>query len=931
MTTFPQSPLDLRLDFQLGGTWTSIASSYAYQRAGTSPPVKITRGRADETSQATASTSTWQLNNRDGRFSPRNPTGPYYGELGLGTVARWSVAAAATFLRLEDDSASCASCPDAAGLRITGDLDVRADVQLTTWTGGVIAAKWSFGGSSNSWIVNLNPDGTLTLFWSTTGSDLQSLTSSVPLIPQVTATARFCVRVTLDVSSASGHTATWYTGPAGGADGSTWTQLGAPVTGSGTTSIFAGTGTGLSCGTYFPPNIGGGMNGGIWEAEVRSGIGGTVVAHPVFSAQAAGATSFADALANTWTLSGTAELSARDYRFHGAMFLPSKWDSTGTDVWTQVTASGELRRMGQGQKTVQSPLRRGILAQQGILAPVAYWPMEDVTGSVSCASALGGPAMTAGAGVELASDSSSFACSLPLPSMNSGVMAGTVPAYVSNGSLIVRFLMSIQSAPANNSTIIRVAATGTVRALYCYFGTGGTLGIKGLDGSGASVFDSGFVSGMNGLSPVWVSLELRPAGGSTVNWSMATLEPGAAQATGFTGSYTGAIGNATALYPNALGQLGQATIGHMQVQSAWQSLFSLAAPLDAYDGEAAGTRFARLCSDNGIACRVVGPPAGTVAMGAQQSDTLLNLLQACEDCDQGQIFEPRQTFGLGYRTSASMCAQDPAVPLDYPSAHLGMSADDEGLTPADDDQYLKNDITVTRTGGSSFTASLDDESPRSTQVAGDYADSKDENLQSDAQLGSAANWRLHVGTTDEERYPTAPVNLARPELASLAAAVSAVDIGDYAVVTNPPAWLPPGQISQLVLGYTEELGGFFRQIRWNWVPESPYEVGLLDDPVYGRAGSSGSTLHAGITSSAASMQVDTTVFGSALWTTNPAHFPFDVALGGEQMTISGISGTSSPQTFTISARSVNGVVKAHQAGEAVALAHPMIIALAAAG
>ena len=42
-------------------------------------------------------------------------------------------------------------------------------------------------------------------------------------------------------------------------------------------------------------------------------------------------------------------------------------------------------------------------------------------------------------------------------------------------------------------------------------------------------------------------------------------------------------------------------------------------------------------------------------------------------------------------------------------------------------------------------------------------------------------------------------------------------------------------------------------------------------------------------------------------------------MGGEVMTISAISGTSSPQTFTISARSVNGVVRAQTAGQDVRL------------
>ena len=79
---FPQSPLDLRCELDLGGTQTDV-SSYAYERSGDSLPVTLTRGRADESSSANPGTGTWEWNNRDGRFSPKNP-------LSLRTTGCWA-------------------------------------------------------------------------------------------------------------------------------------------------------------------------------------------------------------------------------------------------------------------------------------------------------------------------------------------------------------------------------------------------------------------------------------------------------------------------------------------------------------------------------------------------------------------------------------------------------------------------------------------------------------------------------------------------------------------------------------------------------------------------------------------------------------------------------------------------------------------------
>jgi len=82
VATFPTIGLDVKYELALGGTWTDVTGD-VYQREDTT----ITRGQADESSSSVAQTSqcSFQLDNRSGNYSSRNPVGAYYGQLGRNT------------------------------------------------------------------------------------------------------------------------------------------------------------------------------------------------------------------------------------------------------------------------------------------------------------------------------------------------------------------------------------------------------------------------------------------------------------------------------------------------------------------------------------------------------------------------------------------------------------------------------------------------------------------------------------------------------------------------------------------------------------------------------------------------------------------------------------------------------------------------------
>lgn len=914
--TFPQTILDTRVELLLSGTWTNI-STYVYQRN----PVQIVNGHPDESSAVNPTSCTLTLNNRTGRFSPRNPLGAYYGQLTRNTQMRISLPEGGTYLRMEADGTSYASCPDTASLEVTGDLEIQVDMWLSDYSNSVVASKWQ-GPSNTSWSLAVVDSGALQFSWVDFLAGEVSASSTLPL-PM----GRGAVKVTLAVANG---TVTFYTaatiaGP--------WTQLGSAVVVGTTSSLLAstsplaiGANTSLAAAGSFNATPTKGANGKIYAFKMLNGIGGTVVASPNFTTQAAGATSFADAQSNTWTLSGTAEISDRKYRAHVEVpAWPPRWDPTGTDVYAPIEGSGRWRRLNAGTPPQNSALYRAYVRLSGSTAPVAYWPCEDGNTATSLASGLGGAAMTFAGAPTLASDST-FACSQSLPAVNGSAWTGAVPTYTtpSGAANVLRLLMLVPSGspPPDGAVIASMFTYGTVARVDLIYRSVGNLQLKGYSGAGSTLFDTGLLAFAVLGEHLRVSVELQKSG-SNVQYSVVTLQPGAATGSAVSGTVAGSIGNSYQVQISPGGGLGATVIGHVSVQAVWDSLFNLGAPLNAWSGEYAAVRFARLCAEEGVTSRVYGPPALSTTMGAQTTQTAAALLQECEDADRGLIYEPRQAFGFGYRTRTSMYNQA-GLSLSYTSAHLSPP-----LEPVDDDRLLVNDMTITRSSGGSSARNIATSGPLSTQAppngVGPYGQAKTLNLATDGQLADEAGWAVHLGTVDDLRYPTLSLNLARSELASLYYQVQDVGIGDRTTVSGTPSWLPPDGISQIVQGQTEVCYGYVFTESWTCTPEAPYRVAVLGDTLLGRPDTNGSTLHANITSSATSMQVDIADTKS-LWTTSAGDLPFDIVMGGERITVTNVTGSSSPQTFTLT-RSVNGVVKAQTSGTDVRLWQPMTLGL----
>lgn len=85
---FPVSRLNVKVELWLDGDWVDlIAGGYVYTR----DPIVITYGEPNEGSGVDTGRCTMTINNRDGRFSPRNPRSPYFGVLGRNTPLRVTI------------------------------------------------------------------------------------------------------------------------------------------------------------------------------------------------------------------------------------------------------------------------------------------------------------------------------------------------------------------------------------------------------------------------------------------------------------------------------------------------------------------------------------------------------------------------------------------------------------------------------------------------------------------------------------------------------------------------------------------------------------------------------------------------------------------------------------------------------------------------
>jgi hypothetical protein len=520
-----------------------------------------------------------------------------------------------------------------------------------------------------------------------------------------------------------------------------------------------------------------------------------------------------------------------------------------------------------------------------------------------------------------------------LPGINLSAWFAPIPAYTPGSNRCqLRFIFSVPSGGLGVGLrrIIQLAFVGgSIGNLSVFVDQTGNMWLYVYDTNLTALYTQSIASNINGTAQS-IAIEFQQTTATNVNVDLLSLLPGASSIVQISPSganvpATQTIGfaNSIVVDPDLL-MPSTVAVGHISFHTSSQTLLNLSSQLNAWASETAANRVIRLGVEERLSTSYVGALSVSEAMGPQLPIELLKLLYECPSADLGELYESRGESGLVYRTRQSLCNQSASMTLDYSAGQV------VSLTSTDDDRYLKNDVTVTRVGGTSARRYLATGRlsvlPPDLGGAGRYESTPSVNVYADTQVDDLAGWLLHLGTVDEARYPVVGVDLGNPDLVSAGKQRTAIDleIGSRLVITNPKSGQAVDDISQIVTGLDITLRRFIFTIKYNCVPESPYQIGVLND-TNKRLDSSTTTLTSNLNSTDNSFQVS--ISSGALWTTSAGDMPIKITIGGERMSVGAVSGTSSPQTFSSVTRSVNGVVKSHSSGAEVHVTYPFVLSM----
>jgi hypothetical protein len=861
---FPQTPLPLTVWHAPGASPVDLSGADWSEITGDvreGPGVEVTVGRGDEGNRVDATRCTARLDCRSGNYSPRNPNGVNYGLLGRGTPIQ------ARVTRLVDTF----SRVSASGWGTEPDSGI-------AWTHTSIS-QWTVDGSAGLLDIPVaNQAQTASVV--AAGSDDVDVTHVASLSAVMTGAAwvhATTVRRADESNFFRLHTEF-------STAGTVQVKIAQVLAGSSSDLVgLTSTGVAYSAGTRIRTRVqaigptlrikvwlDGDPEPAVWHASANASrtIGQTV---GLYEWRVAGNTNV-----------GTVTITVDDFRvdaIRGTTPVPEwpvRWNLSGSDATTPVTGAGPLRRLGTGQTALRSPIYRQLMAQ----SPHAYWPMEDGASATRATSALPGGKAAGFVGVSPGSSDApgGSAGSFTLQSFtdNSRITGTAVNPPLTAQGYAGMALFKLGSLPGgSDQRLIRFFGTGRVYQWQIWINNT-DMAIDAVDSAGASVV--ALTGSLSLITPTeWFAVQLETEeSGANTNWALIWHQVGVDNTFyALSGSYSGTADRIT-------GFTATAPADDTQVCHVWLGAESLPFSdqvfrnvMAGWAGEHAGDRIKRLAADEGVPLHVTGDPADTTPMGAQRSATFLDLARECEEADQGVLVE--SGVGLGYITRLARQNAPVAMTLDFDDGHIA-----EPPEPVDDDQRLRNRITLRRTAGGETTA----EDEASVAANGAYVDELAVNLLADDQLDDHAYWRLHLGTVDELRWPRITLNLARNP--DLIADWCKVRIGSRITIANPPAAVAGEPLELIVEGWTERLSSF----RWDVVlvcsPAEPWRVAVIDAAT-SRKGSRSSTLAAALPAAATKVPI-TTANPVEFWSTTATDY--ELKIGGEDMTVDAMSAVS---------------------------------------
>lgn len=513
--------------------------------------------------------------------------------------------------------------------------------------------------------------------------------------------------------------------------------------------------------------------------------------------------------------------------------LPPRWDPSGNDKYVTVKASGILQRLERGITPLRSPITRSVVSN----SPVGYWPCEDGSGAVALAEYGGGSPMTWYGGLEPGSIGPGG--SSPLPEWTGAAeLQGNVTAHAVTGEWHIACVFNFPGSPAAATTILRWHTTGTYPTWQVVLTAGSpdTIALQAFDASGTmQINDSdSFVDGDGvELHDQWLVLDVGVQINGGTNLFYGATVYGDFGGTGFAASIESSIsgGRITKfIVPYSVNTVGMYA-GHFAAWNEYQSSVPVdPTSLGGFDGDGTGDRIDRLASQLAAIDGSVSLLGYEffIAMGPQPQDTVTAVLREAEAVDGGRLYEAMDAVDEGaflvMKFGNVITNQDVDLTVANSSGQLGLPFD-----PTDDDQYIRNDWTTSRSGNSAGEGSsaryIATAGPLTPTEVGTYDDSVSLNVQTDAQLIHQAGWRVNHGTVPGLRFPTIALNLAAsPELIP---DWITCDVGDRMQVTSPPAGMSPETLDLLIEGWTESFGPYDWMVELNCSPYLPWRVFTL--------------------------------------------------------------------------------------------------------
>jgi hypothetical protein len=587
-------------------------------------------------------------------------------------------------------------------------------------------------------------------------------------------------------------------------------------------------------------------------------------------------------------------------------------------AWTKLTAEGVLRRLGLWEEPLRSPMYRTNALRA---SSIGHWPLEDDKDATRLANTSGvfpnPPGLYKG-GLVLGESESPDGAKTTAKAVDGSQMSGRfgIASGSAGWQVSVAFKMPSLPASATYGTLLQWHTTQGYR--YTLDVNNTTFRVSVIDAYGTSLLSSSVL--YSGREPnQWLNFRVKVSwAAGTVTVEPAWYRQGDDTEVGWTDTFAGTgAGALSHWYQNgdAINDgtwfshiFGVTGVADSLVGSTAQKIFN------GYRGEPAGTRYLRVCSENGITRFIissVSAAADTQPMGPQRADTLISLLKEIVETDDCRIDDERFDIGLTMTTRRAMIGVTPTLTLTYPSQVKPPFKKIIG------DKGSKNRVTVKNREGGEVTAELL-AGAMSVQAPpagiGEAKGSVDVNVADEtAQLEALADWHLAKGTIERPRYEAVSVDLlANPGLET---SVNAVREGNMIRVTGYEA----EPIDLLVVGIVSDVGAVEHTVTFKTEPYEPYRTGRYDNGV-ARYDARTSTVNAAQTTTSTSWAVACTD-ANDVWSTAT---PYDWIVAGERVTVTAMTAAAGAGPYTQTAtvtRSVNTVVKTQAIGNEIHIAN----------